>query len=197
MYFHRALGLAISDSILDVGTDLLIIGIPLRLIWSVKIKPRQKLVLGIFLSLNLFMAIVASIRVSRLKIRGIIDDVWLFIWQQIEACVAVAMVSLTAFRSAFVKSENSGARKKAAKKPWYSSTVHAIRHNRLHRRSDEEHLEELPSIPSATLTGMRTFIAGGRHSRKGRQISASPSSFDGELDDWPLHNGCQESKQTV
>ena len=197
MYFHRALGLAIFDIILDVGTDLLIIGIPLRLLWSVKIKPRQKLVLGIFLSLNLFMAIVASIRVSRLKIRGIIDDVWLFIWQQIEACVAVAMVSLTAFRSAFVKSENSGARNKAAKKPWYSSTVHAIRHSRPHRRSDEENLEELPSIPFATLTGMRTFIAGGRHSRKGRQISASPSSFDGELDDWPLHNGCQESKQTV
>jgi len=51
----------------DVGTDLLLIGIPICLLWSTRIKPRQKIILGVFLS---FMAITASIRVFGLKYRG-------------------------------------------------------------------------------------------------------------------------------
>jgi len=42
----------------------MIILIPIRLLWAVRIKPRQKFFLGIFLSLNLFMAVTASVRVS-------------------------------------------------------------------------------------------------------------------------------------
>ena len=38
VYFHRALNLAIFDIVLDIGTDLLIIAIPLHLLWSVRIK---------------------------------------------------------------------------------------------------------------------------------------------------------------
>ena len=187
VYFHRSLGLAISDIVLDIGTDLLIIAIPLRLLWSVRIKPRQKFVLGVFLSLNLFMAITASIRVSGLNSRGILDEVWLYLWQQIEACIAVTMISLTAFRSVFVASESSRARRERTKKPWYSSTIAAIKRSKPQRGSDEEAIQGLPSIPSATLTGMRTFIQGGRHVQTSQETTE-------ELDEWPLCHVRQESK---
>ena len=187
VYFHRALGLAIFDIVLDIGTDLLIMAIPLYLLWSVRIKPRQKFVLGVFLSLNLFMAITASIRVSGLSFRGTFDEVWLYLWQEIEACIAVTMISLTAFRSVFVASESSRARREMAKKPWYSSTIAAIRRSKTQRGSDEEAIQGLPSIPSATLTGMRTFIQGGRH------VQTSHGIIE-ELDELPLCHGRQESK---
>ena len=186
-YFHRSLGFAIFDIVLDIGTDLLIIAIPLHLLWAVRIKRRQKLVLGIFLSLNLFMAITASVRVSGLSFHGSFDEVWLYFWQQIEACLAVIMISLTAFRSVFVSSEFSRARKERAKKPWFSSPIAAIKRSKTHRGSDEEATQGLPSIPSATLTGMRTFIQGGRHV----QATYEPTE---ELDEWPLCHGRQALK---
>ena len=185
VYFHR--DVLIFDIVLDIGTDLLIIAIPLRLLWSVRIKPRQKLVIGVFLSLNLFMAITASIRVSGLETRGTFDEVWPYLWQHIEACIAVIMISLTAFRSVFVASESSRARRERAKKPWYSSTIAAIRRSKTQRGSDEEAIQGLPSIPSATLTGMRTFIQGGRHVQTSHETTE-------ELDEWPLCHGRQESK---
>ena len=187
VYFHRTLGLVISDIVLDIGTDLLIIAIPLRILWSVRIKPRQKFVLGVFLSLNLFMAIVASVSVSGLRFRGTFDEVWLWFWQQIEACIAVTMISITAFRSVFVASESPRARRERAKKPWYSNTVAAIRRSKNQRGSDEEAIQGLPSIPSATLTGMRTFIQGGRHVQTSHELTEG-------LDEWPLCHGRQESK---
>ena len=134
------------------------------------------------------MAVIASIRVSGLKFRGIFDEVWLYLWQQIEACIAVIMISLTAFRSVFVDSESSRARRERAKKPWYSSTIAAIRRTKMQRGSDEEAIQGLPSIPSATLTGMRTIIQGGRHVRTNEDTTE-------EVDEWPLCHGRQESKE--
>ncbi|KAI9703713.1 MAG: hypothetical protein M1836_007483 [Candelina mexicana] len=159
-HLRPTFGLPIFGIVLDVGTDLLLVSIPIRLLWSVKIKPRQKLILGVFLCLNLFMAITASVRVSGLKFHGAIDEVWFFFWQHIEACVAIAMISLTAFRSAFVASQSSRTRREVAKRAWYSSSVEAVKRNRAQRRRDEEAAQELPNIPSATLTGIRTFIQG-------------------------------------
>ncbi|KAI9796329.1 MAG: hypothetical protein M1835_004320 [Candelina submexicana] len=162
VYVRRNIGLATFGIVLDVGTDLLLVGIPIRLVWSVKIKPRQKLILGIFLCLNLFMVITASVRVSGIKSHGTFDDIWLVLWLHIEACVAVAMISLTAFRSAFVVSQSSRSQRQVAKRAWYSSSVEAVKRSRAQRRHDEEAAQELPKIPSATLTGIRTFIQGGR-----------------------------------
>ena len=183
--FHRALGLAISDCVLDVGTDLLIIGLPVWILWSVKIKPGQKFVIGIFLSLNLFMAIMAAIRVSGLNFRGTLDEVWLFLWFQIEASVAITMISLTAFRSVFVGSASSRIRREAIKKPWYSST---ILRNRSRRRLDDEANQELPQIPSATLSGMWTIIRGGRKTTATHETATYKSRFGEESDESPLYN---------
>ncbi|MCJ1466437.1 hypothetical protein MMC07_005056 [Pseudocyphellaria aurata] len=160
VYFHRAVRMAIADSVLDIATDLMIIGIPICLLWSVQIRARQKLVIGIFLSLNLLMTFTSAARVAGIDYHGTFDIVWLYLWHHLEACVAVITISLTAFRSVFVSSQPPQARRRTASKPWYSSTVAAILRTRIFDRRDEESASELAAIPSATLTGMRTFIPG-------------------------------------
>ena len=91
--------------------------------------------------------------------------------QSLLSCVLVAYVlvttrrvrcrhdgSLTAFQSVFA-SQGSEVRERGAR-PWYSSTVPKLRR---HPTTFEDHnLEHLPSIPSPTLSGMRTFISGSR-----------------------------------
>ena len=167
--------MTITDVALDVATDLMIVVIPIYLLWSVRIKLYQKFIVGIFLSLNLVMTFTAIIRRAGLRYHGTLDLVWLFTWHHIEACVAVIMISITAFRSIYVSSQQtSRARKQLANnRPWYSGPVAAIRRKRALDQKDEEFVAGLPAIPSATLTGMRTFIQGGRRTGTGFQ---SPSS---------------------
>lgn len=165
----------------------MIVVIPIYLVWSVRIKPYQKFIIGIFLSLNLFMTFTALVRRAGLKYHGTFDMVWLFTWHHIEACVAVIMISITAFRSIYVSSQQvARARKQHAnEKPWYSSPVAAIRRKRALDRKDEEFVASLPTIPSATLTGMRTFIQGGRRTGTGLQ-STSCCTTNGEEEAWAM-----------
>ena len=165
----------------------MILGIPLYLLWSVRIKAHEKLIIGIFLSLNLFMTVAAAVRVSGVKFHGTFDIVWLFFWQHIEACVAVIMISLTAFRSFYVNSQSLRARREPANRPWYSSTVAAIRRKRVHNKRDEDSITGLPAIPSATLTGMRTFIQSGRRTGTGLQTTNLTTTDEFEPEQWLLH----------
>lgn len=122
-------------------------------------KPRQKFGLGVFLCLNVCMIIVAIIRISGLHYHGTFDNTWIFLWQQVESCVAVTMISLTAFRLVFVANASRRRLKKEVS-PWLPSTPNVFRSHKRHA-SDDQVLDEL-TIPSATLTGMRTFIRGGQ-----------------------------------
>ena len=73
---------------------------------------------------------------------------------EFEACVAVIMVSLTAFWSVFVTADKAS----RSKRPWYSSVA---RLNKGRKTSVSGHkMEGLPVVPRATLMGMRTFFAG-------------------------------------
>lgn len=120
-------------------------------------KTRQKLGLGASLCLSIFMCITAAIRVSRYRYQRAFDVSWIFLWQQVEACVAVTMISLTAFRSVFV-THASKPRAKNQASPWQASTARILRrHKKL--CSEGQELANL-TIPSATLTGMRTAIRG-------------------------------------
>ena len=79
------------------------ITIPIKLLWNLRIKTRQKLGIGAFLCLSVVNIILASIKVS--AIRTSVDSynlVWTTFWQYIEACSAVLMISSTAFRSFFL-----------------------------------------------------------------------------------------------
>ena len=61
----------------------MIIGITVYLLRSVRIQAHQKLIIGIFLSLNLFIILTAAVRVPDLEFHGTLDVIWLSIWQHI------------------------------------------------------------------------------------------------------------------
>ena len=109
--------MAITDVALDVATDLMIVVISIYLLWSVRMQIYQKFVIGIFLSLNLFMIFIANVRRSGLKYHGTFVMAWLFTWHHIEASVTVIMISITTFRYIYVSSQQiARARKQLANK---------------------------------------------------------------------------------
>ncbi|MCJ1283686.1 hypothetical protein MMC26_003017 [Xylographa opegraphella] len=150
---------------LDIVTDILVVSFPIALLWRVRIALRQKIGLAMSLCLSLVMVITAITRISGIKLEGgNIDIVWLAFWQQQECSIAVIMVSVSAFRSFFVvsASKNASPQKRKSSTYW--------RNRLLQKRSaspddTEKGINDLPQIPSATMTGMRTVIQGARGSR--------------------------------
>lgn len=109
------------------------------------------------------MIITAIVKISGLFASSstyrIADMTWEIFWQFTEACIAVIMVSLTAFRSLFV-AHGSGARRSPQKLSLRKRVLNSriVREKKRAAGSDSEETEGLPEIPCATLTGMRTFI---------------------------------------
>ena len=129
-----------------------VVSIPTIMLWQVRMKTAQKLGIGAFLCLSFCMIIVACIRFSGLRVRGSSIDVWQYFWLEVEACVAVCMISLTAFRSVFASNLSNANAAKA--KPLYSSTVERNRE----RRQRAPELGELLTRPkSITVSGRVNF----------------------------------------
>lgn len=159
---------------LDILTDVLIIAIPVRLLWAVRIKLSQKLRLGLSLCLGIFMIITALVKISGLRSsRGSFDVVWVMFWHHAEGCIAVLMVSFTAFRSLFVSQNLSSPRLNIL--PSWSSKLRL----RKARRDQDLQWTGLPSIPPATLTGMRSYI--GRSSGSPMEVEESPSAHNHQI----------------
>ncbi|MCJ1422884.1 hypothetical protein MMC29_000764 [Sticta canariensis] len=156
---------------LDILTDVLIITIPVHLLWAIRIKLSQKLRLGLSLCLGIFMIMAALVKVSSLRSsHGNFDMVWILFWHHAEGCIAVLMVSFTAFRSLSVSQNVSSPRPNIL--PSWSSKL------RLRKARSDQDLQwtGLPSIPPATLTGMRTYI--GRSSGSPLEVEESPSAHN-------------------
>lgn len=142
-----------------------VVSIPIIILRKSKMQLRQKLVIGIFLCLSTAMVVVALTRISAYRLRGIIDLTWQLFWQYMEACIALAMASLTTFRTVFITVSSKRNEKKHHQGPSYSMRhrlVAKLSHSRNNRPDDElekwENEECLPTVPGATLIGMRTFI---------------------------------------
>lgn len=136
--------------------------IPIHLLWRVQIQLRQKLALGVSLCLSIMMIISAIVQISGIRAPShAIDVTWELFWQIVEACIAVIMVSLTAFRSLFIAhgaaalrynrgNPNPGVRHRFDSRNFWRKRV----------SDDSEESQRLPRIPRATMTGLRTFIRG-------------------------------------
>lgn len=134
---------------------------PIAIVWKVRINRRQKFGLGTTLCLSVVMIIIAVIRISGIRLEGgEVDIVWLAFWQQQECSIAIIMVSLTAFRSLFV-ADAQARRPRYTPSTWRERMVWN-RHHRDSRSSAKGAMGELPQIPSATMTGLRTMIRGSR-----------------------------------
>ena len=148
-----------------LNNDLVVI-IPIWILRKYRRSSRQKIGMGVFLCLNASQAVVAIIRMAGIKSRFTLDHTWNDFFQQIEASIAISMISVTAFRSFFV-AERSRARARRYQK-WYSTPMKILTGSSNSRSQpySEEDRQRLPEIPSATLTGVRTAIRrGGLESR--------------------------------
>ena len=124
-----------------------------------RIKLDQKLGLGAFLSLSICMVVVSAIRVGGERHKGNYDFSWLFFWLEAEACIAVSVVSLTAFPAVFVTraaSRPSGGAGSGGQpaKPWYSSSIGKMRkREKIHSTDDvtgiSQHSSKWPTYPPA------------------------------------------------
>ena len=174
--YTRSFSISNASMVLDVLTDFLIASIPICLLYRVRIKTSQKIGLAVFLCLSVVLAALAIVLVSGLRLpasqAGLFpfDTAWAALWRQIEACVAVGLVSLTAFRSLFMA--RGGSNRPSPQRSWYSSTL-----SRLKRRAKRTYEQDLglrlPAIPSASVTGLRTFIRGGPKDGKDVNLSGS------------------------
>ena len=126
------------------------------------------------------MIVVGLVRSSTLPRVNIVQDVPYEIFLlQLEGSIAVLMASVSAFRSLFAL----GGSRAARKKPNMRWTAREIPWRRGKRSPHSESVLEtngLPSIPSATMTGLRTFIRGGSKPTDLR------SEFDDAPDNYPL-----------
>lgn len=111
------------------------------------------------------MSFVACVRVTGLGVDQPYDVIWADFWLQIEACVGILMVSITAFRTIFVINATKANQERVAR-PWYSSTVERLRGRRQPNLGDPE-VGRLPTIPPAAMTSIRTFNAGGKDVTEG------------------------------
>ncbi|MCJ1374866.1 hypothetical protein MMC20_006099 [Loxospora ochrophaea] len=147
----------IADTVLDVVTDVLLISIPICLLWRVQIHVRRKIILLFNLCLSIFMIIISIITVIPLNTSSneAFTQAWVLFWSQIEAEIAVIVVSISAFRSLFASSPSD---------PTRASPQWKLRFNNTPRVRRLSSGEELPSIPSATFTGIRSFIRNIPHS---------------------------------
>ena len=152
-------------TVLDIVTDILVVSFPIALLWRVRITFRQKIGLAVSLCLSLVMVITAITRIAGIKLAGgNVDIVWLVFWQQQECSIAVIMVSVSAFRSFFVVNASNNASPKKPKSSTYWKN--RILKKRFGSSKDTENGDnELPQIPGATMTGMRTVIREARGSR--------------------------------
>ncbi|KAL8757059.1 MAG: hypothetical protein Q9199_002500 [Rusavskia elegans] len=165
-YIRRTTAVEATTIVFDIVSDLMILTIPPYLIWKVRISRRQKLGIAFFLCLSTSMVIIAIIRIS--QVHSPIYNIWATFWQQLEGCVAILMVSLTAFRTLFVTSPTNS-QVKAAKKHsdgyrkrlWYK--YKASSGDRDGGSGKVERVNIVPvdvTVPNAILRVMRTYIRG-------------------------------------
>ncbi|KAJ5407977.1 hypothetical protein N7509_001860 [Penicillium cosmopolitanum] len=90
---HRAARISLYFAYaVDILTDLAIMALPLRLIWNLRMKPRQKLSIGGLFCFGWVCIIVSTIRVVKLgegTATGVPAPSWLALWATIEASIAV------------------------------------------------------------------------------------------------------------
>ncbi|KAK8091775.1 hypothetical protein PG997_002136 [Apiospora hydei] len=164
-----------------------------------KIRTKQKVSLGVFLCLNLFMVALAITRASKINGAAGVDVPWEFFWQFMEASVAVLMGSLTVFRTLLSSKSGSsddqrhrpGVAVAPGDRPWprarpaYYVFSSAGRRKRRAADATDADLEAtrnnggfLPEVPGATMTGLRTFIR--RNNRTGDSTgNASAAQWTG------------------
>lgn len=138
------------------------------------------------------MIIIAIVRISGFRIKeSSIDITWELFWHQVEASVALITVSITAFRSLLGIKALKAREKEKRERSWFSHRAKLLTRYLKKETQDEPEPEQLPSIPGATLTGMRTFIHGDGILDESRAMGMTHKSEK----NWP-RAACHEPRET-
>lgn len=121
------------------------------------------------------MIVVAVVRISGFVYRHAFDEGWVYLWQQIESCVSVSTISLTAFRIMFVAGTS---RREQSPRRWSEKGAWKWRGLAKRDQGGTGGLDDV-TIPGATLTGMATLIRGAR-------TQAIISILNDDIEEWPL-----------
>jgi hypothetical protein len=167
---YRALTRGISTN------DSAVVSIPILLLRHASLKLITKIGICSLLGLSSFMIICVVIRMAGFQTNSSKppDTIWRLLWQLIEACVAVMMASLTAFRALLVQRERANDSHGSSESmpiwcrggAWGScfrgeeKNTESSYNQRLRKLGQ---YKELPAIPLATFAGMERQIR-----RKGR-----------------------------
>ena len=111
------------------------------------------------------MIMVALVRISGIRVAmdPKIDVQWEIFWQQMEASISVIMVSITAFRS-LLGMRAAQAREKRDR-AWFSYRSKLLPLNKRKTSEYDKNVDmNLPSVPGATMSGLRTYIRGSHGS---------------------------------
>lgn len=106
------------------------------------------------------MIIITAVRVLGFKIKSTYNVLWGLFWHQSEAAIAIMMVSITAFRSLLGLKAQKAREEKAKERYWYTHRPKLLAKYSNKTTEDESESSQLPSIPGAAPTEIRTFVDG-------------------------------------
>ena len=130
-------------------TKFLVISIPVLSLWPVQMQLRRKLLLGAILCPGIITIACSIVRVCAIGFaHGQVDSNCSLLWIQVEAAVAVIVISVSAIKKLF--SPGKSHRRKCPKQ---TSVSRAWIWSR--RKSIDD---RLPFIPGPTLTGVQSFL---------------------------------------
>ncbi|KAG7009687.1 short-chain dehydrogenase [Physcia stellaris] len=174
------------------------------------------LILAFSLCLTVVMILVTITRISGIKLNGSIDQVWETYFIILAAEIGIILTSVTAFRAFFIsRRDNNKAKPPPGNQThWYSQDSSILKRlftPSLWRSKSKEHsssegykadgdghfpMEDLPDVPRAQMTGIRTFINGNGKGMSTSRIMESQASQDDD-DAWPIHAQHQEPESKV
>ena len=124
--------------------------------WKVtRLSIRQKIGILMFLTMNIWLIVIAIVRVSSVKQGETTDMIWYLFFNFLEPNVAILAACFSAFRSVFVFNGSKSLRERF--QPSYTLRQRLCWKD----SSNHERLDDLPTIPSATLTNVPSTIWSG------------------------------------
>ncbi|TQV97832.1 CFEM domain-containing protein [Cordyceps javanica] len=84
----------------DLSTDLLIMAVPLRVLWNLRISRIEKISIGVVFAvgvITMVTAIIRSVSLNSSSSTGQVSTTWLMLWAGIEGAVAIIVGCLPSF----------------------------------------------------------------------------------------------------
>lgn len=153
------------SSCVGLLSEVSVLYIPVHLIWRIKVRRTQKLLLAISLCLTAFVIAVTLVRVSGIRVGSFIDSVWEVYWCIVGAEVGLIMTAATAFRSIFVARASERAQREDKKEwEWYYQKKKPFQRvlpfmGQKSTSFSDSDTEKTSPVPRGTMTGLRTFIS--------------------------------------